>query len=134
MGLKKLIAENIKETRELKEVLSKDGIKKIKEYDNLMNQISSLQSLLTITVAPTIDENGKTIIKLLYKCNIPTQIIEINDDGVLVVPEIVKNINLLNIISIDDMNKISKSIDTSLNGYFGKKNKESAWQKNNSSI
>ena len=40
MGLKKLIAENIKETRELKEVLSKDGIKKIKEYDNLMNQIS----------------------------------------------------------------------------------------------
>lgn len=126
MGLKKLIAENIKETRELKEVLSKDGIKKIKEYDNLMNQISSLQSLLTITVAPTIDENGKTIIKLLYKCNIPAQIIEINDDGVLVVPEIVKNINLLNIISIDDMNKISKSIDTSLNKYFSKKNKESA--------
>lgn len=108
--LKKLIAENIKETRELRKVISKDGAEKIRKYDELTKALKVLSGILTIKTARSYDDNGNPTITVMYKADIPPQAVNITEENEIKTTEIFKAINYLNLISFQDMGRLSREI------------------------
>lgn len=110
-GLKKLIADNIKETKELREVISKDGAEKIRKYDELMKALDTLNGILSINTVKSYDDLGNPTITVTYKSNITPQTIYINEENDLKVSEAFRAINLLNLISYKDMRRLNNEIE-----------------------
>jgi hypothetical protein len=110
-GLKKLIADNIKETKELREVISKDGAEKIRKYDELMKALDTLTGILSINTVKSYDDLGNPTITVTYKSNITPQTIYINEENDLKVSEAFRAINLLNLISYKDMRRLNNEIE-----------------------
>ena len=108
--LKKLIAENIKETRELRKVISKDGAEKIRKYDELTKALKVLSGILTIKTVRSYDDNGNPTITVMYKADIPPQAVNITEENEIKTTEIFKAINYLNLISFQDMGRLSREI------------------------
>lgn len=111
-GLKKLIADNIKETKELREVISKDGAEKIRKYDELMKALDTLTGILSINTVKSYDDLGNPTITVTYKSNITPQTIYINEENDLKVSETFRAINLLNLISYKDMRRLNNEIES----------------------
>lgn len=111
MGLKALIAENIKETRELRQVLSKDGVEKIHRCEEYDKDMKVLREILRARVAPSVAKNGEPMLVVSYKAEIPLQGILCDPSGELDVTDLFRVINKYKLIPAEDMREISKQVE-----------------------
>jgi hypothetical protein len=121
MGLKRLIADNIKETRELRMVLSKDGVDKIHRCEEYDKDIKTLRGILRAKAAPSFDGNGEPLLIVNYRAEIPVQRVACDDSGDIGVSDLFRVLNKYGLVSMDDMREMAKQIELLRSQYKGKK-------------
>jgi hypothetical protein len=121
MGLKRLIADNIKETRELREVISKDGVDKIHRCEEYDKDMKVLRGILRAKAAPSFDGKGEPILIVSYRTEIPTQRITCDDSGEIGVSDLFRILNKYGLVSMEDRQELAKQVDLLRSQYKGKK-------------
>lgn len=107
MRLKKLITELIKSNQELAKALD---VKKIKKYDELVNNLNQIPHFKVKTTRMVIDDKtGRVGMEIIYEY--PKTIIWLNDDNSKEVPESFKSMNELNLLSVKECEKIRKGME-----------------------
>lgn len=111
MGLRK----DVKKILEILEPFEKDIMLKAKKYVELTGQVETIKfSVKSIT--HYIDEKGDYAVKIEYA--MPAQMITQDYEKNIVCSDMFKNINYLNMVSFDDMEKITRAVE-----YMKEKNK-----------
>lgn len=109
------VKKDIKKILEILEPFEKDIILKAQKYVELKAQIETVKFNVK-SVKHFIDEKGDYAVRVEY--DFPPLIITEDRERNLVCDEMFKNINLLNLIPFEDMEKIKRAID-----YMQEKNK-----------
>ena len=97
MGLRKMLAQALKDNKEIKEALNPAVISKAQEFDRISALLKNVKVRVT-KVAETLDAKGNTAIVVHYE--IPAEIVTIEDDGNVICSESFKSINLLGLLSV----------------------------------
>lgn len=106
------VLKDVKEIKtDIKELKGNLGVR-AKRADELENYISKIE-LKVKSVSEVPGADGKTDIRVVYE--IPQIIIKFDDSGEIIENEVFRAINMLNLISFDDMLKISNVIKNKLN-------------------
>ena len=113
MNIKKQILNDVQEIKKGLETLSEANQKKIAKYEETKEQLSKIRIEIS-NVKTCIENNGSLSLEVHYK--VPVAKIRIDDEGFLDVDEMFRAINLLNLISFEDMNKVQKKLEE-LKGY-----------------
>jgi uncharacterized protein YoxC len=122
MGIKKQILEEvnelrksinylIKENEELKKqvnTFSDKNQEKIKKYEMMMDYLNDIKVSVS-NVRTIVEKNGSMVVEVSY--SIPKQIVYFDDENNVILNKTFKAINMLNLISFEDMKRISDKID-----------------------
>lgn len=122
MGIKKQILEEVNELRKSINYLIKENEElknqvntlcgrnqeKLKQYESTMNYLNDV-SLKVANVRTIVDKNGSMAVEVSY--SIPKQIVCFDDENNVILNKTFKAINRLNLISFEDMKKISDKMD-----------------------
>ena len=96
-----------KDIEEIKNFLVGDTQAKAKKLDEILYYLSNIKlDVASVTRVP--DDNGKPCIRVIY--SVPYIFINFDDNGEIIENETFKSINMLNLISFDDMMKIQNAI------------------------
>lgn len=110
MLTKKLITEILRNQKEIKELLNPNTLEKSRKYEETAKSLSHIR-LSVKSIKTYVDENARKIVAVTYEPI--TEHIIVYDDGEVFASDRFKAINDLNLISGEDMNKISIAIDKS---------------------
>ena len=105
----------IKDIKEIKTTLNEiasDTLEKARKYDELMKYLSKIKLELE-KAALSYNQDGTYNVKVNYK--MPYVLLSFDGDGNVIQNERFTAINMLNLISIDDMMKISEVINEAKN-------------------
>lgn len=108
MNIFKDIKEIKSEIQHLKETMAGDFEKKSRKLDEIEYYLSKIQ-LNVKNVSEIIGPDGRTDIRVVYE--VPQLFIMFDDSGEIIENETFKAINMLNLISSEDMIKILKAIE-----------------------
>lgn len=100
------VKKDIKEIKEILERLDKDTLTKAKKYVELIDQLNSIK--FTARPKHFLDDNGNCCVLVEY--SISPEKIMLDSNGNVAVSDTFKNINLLNLISFEDMQRITDAI------------------------
>ena len=107
MGLRKMLAQVIKDNKEIKESLNPEVIRKAQEYDRVSALLKNVKVHVS-KVAKTMDAKGNEAFIVHYE--IPPEIVSVDEDGGMVCSETFRSINFLGLLSVEDEFKISEKI------------------------
>lgn len=108
MGLKKKIMEQLTEIQGKMDTLTAENQQKIKKYEEITEYLGDIKINVS-KIDFVVDKNGNVGIEVSY--TIPKQKVEFDDENHLIQNKTFKAINMLNLISFDDMQKISNKLD-----------------------
>lgn len=104
MGIKKDILKDVQEIKKDLEIFTSEAQFKIKKYEEIMEYLKDIKINVS-NIKPIINDKGTVNVEITY--SIPKQIIEFDDENNIVVNKVFKAINMLNLISFEEMEKIS---------------------------
>ena len=107
MGLIKDIKQTRKIVEDLNQSLNPTIINKAKKYDELMSYLSHLKFSID-KIVEGIDDFGNTKLFITFKS--PTLIQEFNEIGEPIKNDFIYSINMLNLVSIEDFEKLGNVI------------------------
>lgn len=109
MGLIKNVKKIMLELEEIKKTLTPSVINKANKYDETKEHLSNVE-LKVSNIVEFIDNNGNKGLKVFYE--VSPIILQLDDDSKeIIYDKKFVSINMLNLISNEDMNKISKKIE-----------------------
>lgn len=108
MGLKKQILEKLQALEEKVNTLSGENQIKIKKYEEQKEYLKDFNMKVSKTDY-VVDKNGNIGIEVHY--SVPKQIIQFDDENNMIPNKTFKAINMLNLISMEDMQQISYLLD-----------------------
>ena len=108
MGIKKDILEEVQDIKKNLQVFTNESQTKIKKYDEIMEYLKDVKINVS-NIKPIINDKGTINVEITY--SIPKQIIEFDDENNIVANKIFKAINMLNLISFEDMEKIGLMLE-----------------------
>ena len=108
MGIKKDILEEVQDIKKNLQVFTNESQTKIKKYDEIMEYLKDVKINVS-NIKPIINDKGTVNVEITY--SIPKQIIEFDDENNIVANKIFKAINMLNLISFEDMEKIGLMLE-----------------------
>lgn len=112
----KLLRRILDNQKEIKAMLDPSVLEKAKKYDELSARMKSVK-LKVKNISRSIDEQGVDQVVVNYAPL--SESIKIYDNGQVVSSDCFKAINFMNLVSLEDMTKISKVIESAkkLNKY-----------------
>lgn len=108
MGIKKDILEEVQDIKKNLQVFTNESQTKIKKYEEIMEYLKDVKINVS-SIKPIINDKGTVNVEITY--SIPKQIIEFDDENNIVANKIFKAINMLNLISFEDMEKIGLMLE-----------------------
>lgn len=102
------IKKHIEEINESLKALSGENMEKLKQFEIIEEQLKKIK-IKVKNVAISIDEYGNEFLNINYE--LPTIKLKFDDNKEVEINEEFRAINLLNLISFEDMEKIQKAID-----------------------
>lgn len=112
MGLRKDLKKIVKELESLKRDLTPEVIQKAKKYDQLIVDLEEIKFGVA-NVTESVDNFGNPTLKINYK--VPSVELVLNDSSTdFVYGAMFRKINELNLISLEDMQKLSIKIEQTL--------------------
>lgn len=108
MGLLKDFKKMKEDLAEIKAALSKDYINKANRLEEVEGYLSNI-SLKVKSIANVLDENGKPALKIVYE--IPSVLLTFDDNGEVMLNEMFRSINGLDLIDMSDKLLILENIN-----------------------
>lgn len=102
------IKKHIEEINESLKALSGENMEKLKQFEIIEEQLKKIK-IKVKNVAISIDEYGNEFLNINYE--LPTIKLKFDNNKEVEINEEFRAINLLNLISFEDMEKIQKAID-----------------------
>lgn len=102
------VKKDIKKILEILEPFEKDIILKAKKYVELKDQIEKVKFRVK-KISYFVDDKGDYGVNVEYE--VPSIRLSFNDKNEIIENETFKNINLLNMVSFSDMEKISNALE-----------------------
>lgn len=108
MGIKKNILKEVQDIKKNLQVFTNESQTKIKKYEEIVEYLKDVKINVS-SIKPIINDKGTVNVEITY--SIPKQIIEFDDENNIVANKIFKAINMLNLISFEDMEKIGLMLE-----------------------
>lgn len=112
MGIKKDILNETKKIQEDLKFLTKEYQSKSQKYDEMIEYLKDIK-IKVGKIELKIDNHGQLFLKVNYE--MPVQEIRFDDDNNIVENKMFKAINMLNLISFEDMRKIQVLLEEAQN-------------------
>ena len=106
------IKSEIKDIKAMLVDMNEETVRKAKLYDEQKDRLQNIKLKVDKAAVFFDSSNGVYGVKVDY--SVPSALIYISDDGEVVANDTFKSINLLDLISFDDMKKIRAEIDKAI--------------------